>query len=846
MLLGWVATTWMAGGAVHAAGVPQDVETQGSAESSSIKSNAVQPANKPTKSRTSSVEEEPSFTARHDWKRLPLDFLQDQKEIWTSPAKLQFSDTQWLVPIAGVTAGLMQTDAQYSRHLSHNPGTLSKYNTLSNATVAALLGGAGGMWLLSFQNHDQHWRETGFLAGEAAVNSLVVVEAMKYVAERDRPNQGLGQGLFFQQGGTSFPSEHAAAAWAVAGVIAHEYPGPIPKLLVYSLASLVSISRIRARQHFPSDVFIGGLVGDMVGQQTFSRHHDPELGGEFWNSLSHTFRSESAAKPGNQGSPYVPLDSWVYPIFDRLKALGYVNTGMVGQRPWTRLECARLLTEASAPFEGPLQGKTAESPEVNALLGVLHQEFSGDVELLADGGWNTGAHLESVYTRFTEIAGKPLTDSEHFGQTLTNDFGRPFQEGLNNVTGFSGWATAGRWVAYVRGEYQAAPGGPAYSAPVRNFIAQADTNPVLPAAAIPATSRFQLLDAYVGLNFSNWELTFGQQSLYWGPSRMGALNFSDNATPMRMIQLNRTTPFVLPWIFRFLGPMRMDLFFGNMDGHEFPPSPIFHGEKISFMPLPNLEVGFSRTVVMGGLGMPLTLGAVWNSYTSITNRPDENPAINNPGKRTGGFDASYRIPLPRYPLTFYVDSLADDNTSPLADWRRAGVNTGLYVPKIPGLNKLDLRMEAAYTDVPFPEQAGKFIYYDGFYHDLYTNDGQLVGNTVGRDGKVYQAWSRYWIGARTNIEFSYRHAQVSPKFVPGGGTINDASVSADLWLHQVWSLSASVQYEQWQFPILAHGPQNNVTVSIGMSFLPRWGKKQSSPIPISMTHTSASVGEPVQ
>jgi membrane-associated phospholipid phosphatase len=845
MLFGWVATTWMAGAPVRAAGVPQDAEVRGSTESTSAKANPSQPEKMPAKHRFSSVEEEPSFTAQHDWRRWGTDFLQDQKEIWTSPARLQFSDTQWLVPIAGVTAGLMQTDAQYSRHLSNNPSTLRTYNNLSNATVAALLGGAGGMWLLSYRNHDQHWRETGFLAGEAAVNSLVVVEAMKYAAQRDRPNQDLGQGLFFQKGGTSFPSEHAAAAWAVAGVIAHEYPGPVPKLLAYGLASVVSFSRIRARQHFPSDVFIGGIVGDMIGQQIFSRHHDPELGGEFWSSLSHTFRSESAAKPGNQGSPYVPLDSWVYPIFDRLRALGYVNTAVVGQRPWTRLECARLLTEAASAFEGPLQGKLAESPEVRGLLSALQQEFSNDVELLADGGWNTGAHIESVYTRFTEIAGKPLTDSEHFGETLTNDFGRPYQEGLNNVTGFSGWATAGRWVAYVRGEYQAAPAGPAYSAPIRNFIAQADNNPVQPATGIPATSQFQLLDAYVGLNFSNWQLTFGQQSLDWGPSRMGSLNFGDNAAPMRMIQLNRTVPLVLPWIFRYLGPMRVDLFFGNMDGHQFPPSPIFHGEKISFMPLPNLEFGFSRTVVMGGLGRPLTSRSVWNSYTSVTTIANENPT-NDPGKRTGGFDVSYRIPLPRYPMTFYVDSLADDNTSPLADPRRAGVNTGLYIPKIPVLNKLDLRMEAAYTDVPFPEQAGKFIYYDGFYHDLYTNKGQLLGNTVGRDGKVYQAWSRYWIGARTHLELGYRHAQVSAKFVPGGGTINDASVSVDLLLHQVWSLNTSVQYEQWQFPILAHGPQQNVSVSIGMSFLPHWGKRQSSPVPISMTHTSASVGEPVQ
>src|SRR5215472_3628983 len=203
MLFGWVATTWMAGGLIHAAGVPQDLEAQGKTERTSAKLPPGQAEKKPT-THPVSLEKEPSYTAQHDWRRWGTDFLEDQKEIWTSPTKLQFSDTQWLVPIAGVTAGLIQTDAQYSRHLSNNPSTLRNYNNLSNATLAALLGGAGGMWLLSHRNHDQHWKETGFLAGEAAVNSLVVVEAMKYVAQRDRPNQDLGQGLFFQKGGTSF------------------------------------------------------------------------------------------------------------------------------------------------------------------------------------------------------------------------------------------------------------------------------------------------------------------------------------------------------------------------------------------------------------------------------------------------------------------------------------------------------------------------------------------------------------------------------------------------------------------------------------------------------------------
>src|SRR5438552_590297 len=153
-------------------------------------------------------------------------FIGDQREIWTSPARLRFSDTDWLVPLSGITAGLFVTDRDFSKHLSQKPTTISHYKTVSNAGVAALVGGAGGMWVMGHVNHNQHWSETGFLAGEAALNSLVAVESFKYTLRRERPYQGDGSGPFFQSGGTSFPSEHAAAAWSVAGVIAHEYPGP--------------------------------------------------------------------------------------------------------------------------------------------------------------------------------------------------------------------------------------------------------------------------------------------------------------------------------------------------------------------------------------------------------------------------------------------------------------------------------------------------------------------------------------------------------------------------------------------------------------------------------------------
>src|SRR2546429_2500124 len=83
-------------------------------------------------------------------------FIGDQREIWTSPAKLRFSDTEWLVPLSGVTAGLFVPDRDFSKHLSQNPPSISHYKTLSNAGAAAPGGWAGGMVAIGPRCHNPY------------------------------------------------------------------------------------------------------------------------------------------------------------------------------------------------------------------------------------------------------------------------------------------------------------------------------------------------------------------------------------------------------------------------------------------------------------------------------------------------------------------------------------------------------------------------------------------------------------------------------------------------------------------------------------------------------------------
>src|SRR5215467_11454629 len=63
------------------------------------------------------------------------EFVGDQRQLWTSPARLRLSDSEWLVPLAGFSAALFASDAQFSRHLSSDPKTVNRYSKLSNAGI---------------------------------------------------------------------------------------------------------------------------------------------------------------------------------------------------------------------------------------------------------------------------------------------------------------------------------------------------------------------------------------------------------------------------------------------------------------------------------------------------------------------------------------------------------------------------------------------------------------------------------------------------------------------------------------------------------------------------------------
>ena len=748
-----------------------------------------------------------------------IHLAEDQAAIWSSPFHLKPGDAKWLVPAGGITTGLIVTDPQSSYAM--RLGDLSAWKTASNVGMASAVGMTGAAFVWGRITHNERLRETGVLATEAMLNALAVDSVLEAATGRLRPQPSNYQNIFFHNG-SSFPSGHAGVTWAFASVVAHEYPNPWAEFGAYGLALGTSLARAASEQHFLSDAFVGSLIGYQIGRQIYKQRHNKDLD----DDLKIVAEQTSAIRPGTLASTYVPMDSWIYPALEQLIGQGYINTAFMGLRPWTRLACARMMVEMHENVEG--HGDLP--PRIGQLQKYLDAELAQELEAL-EGRPLESIQLDTLYVGVLDIAGKPLNDSYHFGQTLINYEGRPYQQGVNNITGFSAHAQDGRFAFYVAGEYQHTPSAPPFSLLQRTVIAGVDLNPIQPATPFATIDRFQLLDTYVAMKYAGFDWSVGKQSLWWGPGEGGALVMSNNATPLWMAQLNNTEPIYIPGVSKILGPIEADNFFASLAGHQFPAGPYMFGNKFSCKPLPDLEVSIARTVVFAGEGhVPLTFGSFWNSFTNFTNVPASVKfSRNDPGARHAQFDFSWRLPGLQRWLTLYSNSMVHDNISPLPR-ARAAINPGIYLSHFPKIPKLDFRAEAASTDAPNATlQHGQFFYWEVVYHDLYLNDGNLMGSWVGRQGTGYQAWSTYHLNPQSNIQASFRYAKIDKDFIPRGSTQWDGTVSAMLRVRKDLQLKGFLQYESWLQPVSAPLRQTDFTTSVEFTWWPDLvGKKPLS------------------
>lgn len=237
------------------------------------------------------------------------DIGHDQAGIWTSPLRIEPRDAIWLLPFAGATGVAIHYDAQAQQELGIGKSRIDTSNTISAfGSPYATFGGAAGLYFIGWGTHNERLAETGRLGAEAVLDASLVVEALKLATNRERPNEGNGQGGFWPHGTRSygldgaFPSGHAAASFALARVIASEYPSRPVQMAAYAFALAISASRVTARQHFPSDVLVGGTFGYLIGGYVVRHHTGENLGAGFSfvpvvDMPTHTFGASIDIRP---------------------------------------------------------------------------------------------------------------------------------------------------------------------------------------------------------------------------------------------------------------------------------------------------------------------------------------------------------------------------------------------------------------------------------------------------------------------------------------------------------------------------------------------------------------------
>jgi hypothetical protein len=561
----------------------------------------------------------------------------------------------------------------------------------------------------------------------------------------------------------------------------------------------------------------------------------------------------SVCEPSLLDSPYVPVDSWVYPAVWRLYGLGFVDTVYLGMRPYTRSSLENMLEEAGARIEDADPGPATDEAQgiYEALTHELHFDVQGPC-----GVHKGNTRVESIYSVERAISGTPLRDSFHLGSTVINDYGRPYQSGFNDYSGASGYASAGRFLIYVRGEFQGAPSGVGYSAGLAQALDMIDaTNfvfnntcalngsgphcvplPVnllstIPVGPIASAIDGRIMEAYASAHYLNHEISFGKQDDWLGPGLGAGMAYSNNAENIYSFRINRIEPLHVPGLSYITGPFRYEFLVGSLKGHLFPNDPWVHVEKVSFKPTENLEFGFERTVIWGGKNHePINLHTFLRSFFSFTAPgPAGKFSAADPGARFGAFDVTYRLPFVRKWLTFYTDSEAHDEVSPPDAPRRSSYRPGIYLSHFPGVPKLDLRVEAVNTDPSTSDsKGGRFEYWEGIQRQGYTNKGQLFGDWVGREGKGGQAWLTYHLSGNEWIQAGFRNQKAAKDFIPGGTTLNDLNFQVVKRIGKDFEVNGNFAYERWLAPIYPTGTptypasqQTVTTTTIQLTWFPK-------------------------
>jgi len=437
---------------------------------------------------------------------------------------------------------------------------------------------------------------------------------------------------------------------------------------------------------------------------------------------------------------YIPLDSSIYIELDTLNGLGYLDTYFAEIKPISRVEAARLTLEAEANLTHFERPDALAYTTLSALKAQLSEEI-GWLESNREDSQPTTIHpLQRAETQYLYSSGSRrqwLTGSngpinaEEGTPLLPNNDGLPTSPGSNAIIRLSGWGGFGGFLTgYAEG---------ASTEPASNGVSGA--------------SSVQLLGAETVLSLGNTAISFGQQERSWGTGYFAQLSESANTKPFWALTAQNIHPTYLPWIFRYLGPGRRQLFIGQLDADRaLSQHAWIVGHIIVFKPLPTFEFGLDREIIFGGRNNDqYGFGGFAGRFTGIATG---NPAQGNTKSRGGVF---FRFYFPKLRnLEVYQEILGSDNLAyevptvgHYLPFLSVAYQGGFYLPRLTADGLTDLRFEYTLLPGSYSVQNGNSLYF--------TYENQLIGDPLGPNSSEVDLQIGRWSALRykTNVDLFY-------------------------------------------------------------------------------------------
>lgn len=283
--------------------------------------------------------------------------------------------------------------------------------------------------------------------------------------------------------------------------------------------------------------------------------------------------------------------------------------------------------------------------------------------------------------------------------------------------------------------------------------------------------------SYIAERVGNADIYAGYLTHWWGPGWFSALSLSNNARPFPQVGISRlsTTPFESSWL-SWIGPWQAEFFVGWLDGRRIATNTFYDGLRVTFNPLPGLEIGLARTDELCGAGHPCE---PFETYFDFRNSPQHPSRTNDEGV----IDARYTNDIVGLPFEVYTQEM-NENSNPIYHSGTSHLfGASLWLP----LQDFTARFTIEYTDsiatrdiFSFGNDIYGFTYNDYKYADGLRYRGAALGFSLDDDSRLASLQASLVDARNITYTLTYHHASISSPNSIGANPITTAPVNINI------------------------------------------------------------------